>query len=114
MISCAPSSYSTEGTSVVDFKRVFALALVIALMLVPAVGRAQRHVEPPNAKPRLSAPYRSVDIRPVPVLAAPDTSAIRDEDDKHDTRQFPDVDTASLPVAPEVSDPGTLRGPPIA
>jgi hypothetical protein len=44
---------------------------------VPAVGRAQRHVDPPNAKPRLSAPYRSVDVRPVPVLVAPDTSAIR-------------------------------------
>ncbi len=95
-------------------KRVFALTIVLALTLVPAVGRAQRHVELPNAKPRLSAPYRSVDVRPVPVLVAPDTSAIRVDDDRNDTRQFLEVDTASLPVAPDVSDRGTLRGPPLA
>jgi hypothetical protein len=98
----------------VGFKRVFALMIILALTLVPAVGRAQRHVEPPNAKPRLSAPYRSVDVRPVPVLVAPDTSASRAEDDKNDTRQFLVVDTASLPVAPDLSDRGTLRGPPLA
>ena len=96
------------------FKRVFALTIVLALTLVPAVGRAQRHVDPPNAKPRLSAPYRSVDVRPVPVLVAPDTSATRAAHDTNDTRQFLDVDTASLPVAPDVSDRGTLRGPPLA
>jgi hypothetical protein len=96
------------------FKRVFALTIVLALTLVPAVGRAQRHVDPPNAKPRLSAPYRSVDVRPVPVLVAPDTSATRADHDTNDTRQFLDVDTASLPVAPDVSDRGTLRGPPLA
>jgi hypothetical protein len=96
------------------FKRAFALTIVLALMLVPAVGRARQHVEPPNAKPRLSAPYRSVDVRPAPVLVAPDTSAIRADDDTNDTRQFLVVDTASLPVAPDVSDRGTLRGPPLA
>ncbi len=36
-------------------------------MLVPAVGRAKQRVDPPNAK-RLSAPYRSVDVRPAPIL----------------------------------------------
>jgi hypothetical protein len=96
------------------FKRVFALTIVLALTLVPAVGRAQRHVEPPNAKPHLSAPYRSVDVRPAPVLVAPDTSAIRADDDTNDTRQFLVVDTSSLPVAPDVSDCGTLRGPPLS
>jgi hypothetical protein len=97
------------------FKRVFALTIVLALMLVPAVGRARQHVDAPNAKPRLSAPYRSVDVRPVPVLVAPDTSAaIRTDDDTNDTRQFLVVDTASVPVAPDVSDRGTLRGPPRA
>ena len=95
-------------------KRVFALTIVLALALVPAVGRAQRRVELPNAKPHLSAPYRSVDVRPVPVLVAPDTSAIRVDDDRNDTRQFLEVSTASLPVAPDVSDRGTLRGPPLA
>jgi hypothetical protein len=96
------------------FKRVFALTIVLALTLVPAIGRAQRHVEPPNAKPRLSAPYRSVDVRPAPVLVVPDTSAIRTDHDTNDTRQFLVVETASLPVAPDVSDRGTLRGPPLA
>ena len=98
----------------VGFKRVFALSIVLALTLVPAVGRAQRRVELPNAKPRLSAPYRSVDVRPVPVLVAPDTSAIRIDYDRNDTRQVLEVGTASLPVAPDVSDRGTLRGPPLA
>jgi hypothetical protein len=106
--------YSTS-VRMVGFKRAFALTIVLALMLVPAVGRAQRHVELPNAKPHLSAPYRSVDVRPVPVLAAPDTSSfIRIDDDKNGTRQRVDADTTSLPVAPDVSDRGTLRGPPHA
>ena len=97
------------------FKRLFALTIVLALTLVPAVGRARQHVDPPNAKPRLSAPYRSVDVRPIPVLVVPDTSAIRTDDDRNDARQFLDVaDAASLPVAPDVSDRGTLRGPPLA
>jgi hypothetical protein len=96
------------------FKRIFALALVVALTLVPAVGRAVQRLDLPNAKPRLSAPYRSVDVRPHPILIAPDTSAlpivIRPESG-HGQAGYRIGDT-SVPAAPDVADRGTLRGPP--
>jgi hypothetical protein len=96
------------------FKRLSALALVAALMLVPAVGRARQRVDLPNAKPRLSAPYRSVDVRPVPILIAPDTSSVA-RVDQDDARQgFDLIDVPALPIAPDVSDRGSLRGPPLA
>ena len=97
-----------------SFRRISALALVVALMLVPAVGRAIRHVDAPNAKPRLSAPYRSIDVRPVPALIAPDTSAhslvirVDSAADRDDYR----IDETALPVAPVVADREALRGPP--
>ena len=94
--------------------RVSALAIVAALMLVPAVGRARQRVDLPNAKPRLSAPYRSVDVRPVPVLVAPDTSAVG-RVDQNDARPCDDVtDVLAQHAAPDVSDRGWLRGPPLA
>jgi hypothetical protein len=92
-------------------RRISALIVVLGLMLVPAVGRAKQRVDPPNAK-RLSAPYRSVDVRPAPILVTPDRStAARVEPD--DVRQHLDpVDNATLPVSPDLSDAGALRGPP--
>ena len=96
-------------------KRIFALTVVAELMLVPAVGRARQRVDLPNAKPRLSAPYRSVDVRPVPILVAPDTSAVRADAGPDDSTQFVEpTDEAALPAAPDVFDPGTLRGPPVS
>jgi hypothetical protein len=96
-----------------SFRRVLASALVAALMIVPAVGRAVQRIDPPNAK-RLSAPYRSVDVRPIPVLVAPDTSAIgiviRPESGSG--RLGYRVNEMTVPAAPDVSDRGTLRGPP--
>jgi len=96
------------------FKRISALALVAALTLVPAVGRAVQRLDLPNAKPRLSAPYRSVDVRPNPVLIAPDTSAlpivVRPQADR--VRMGYRVDETTVPASPDVSDRGTLRGPP--
>jgi hypothetical protein len=97
------------------FKRISALALVVALTLVPAVGRAVQRLDLPNAKPRLSAPYRSVDVRPNPILIAPDTSAlpftIRPESG-HARADYRIDDDATVPAAPDVSDRGKLRGPP--
>jgi hypothetical protein len=96
------------------FKRISALALVVALTLVPAVGRAVQRLDLPNAKPRLSAPYRSVDVRPNPILIAPDTSAlpivIRPESG-HGRLGYR-IDDVRGPAAPDVADNGTLRGPP--
>jgi hypothetical protein len=96
------------------FKRISALALVVALTLVPAVGRAVQRLDLPNAKPRLSAPYRSVDVRPNPILIAPDTSAlpftIRPEGSH--ARSGYRIDDATVPAAPNLADRGTLRGPP--
>jgi hypothetical protein len=96
------------------FKRISALALVVALTLVPAVGRAVQRLDLPNAKPRLSAPYRSVDVRPNPILIAPDTSArpmvIRPENGQG--RAGYRMDDTTVTAAPDVSDRGTLRGPP--
>jgi hypothetical protein len=96
------------------FKRISALALIAALMLVPAVGRAVQRLDLPNAKPRLSAPYRSVDVRPNPILIARDTSAlpftIRPENGHG--RACERIDDATVPAAPAVTDRGTLRGPP--
>ncbi len=96
------------------FIRVSALTLVAALVLVPAVGRARQRVDPPNAKPRLSAPYRSVDVRPAPILIAPDTTTVGRADVEDDrTGQHVEVaDGPALPGAPDVSDRGSLRGPP--
>ena len=93
--------------------RISALTLVAALMLVPAIGRARQRVDPPNAK-RLSAPYRSVDVRPAPTLAAPDTSTAARADADPDTAcQHVDLtDGRELPAAPDLSDRGSLRGPP--
>ena len=102
--------YSSGGTRDM-FTRISALMLVLALMLVPAVGRAKQRLDPPNAK-RLSAPYRSIDVRPAPVLVAPDTS-ITVRIDRDDTPQYADrTGGAALPAAPDVSDVGLLRGPP--
>ncbi len=94
-------------------RRFSSLMLVLALMLVPAVGRARQHVDPPNAK-RLSAPYRSVDVRPAPILIAPDTSTAGSTDvDAEDAGQHVElVDGPALPAAPDLSDRGSLRGPP--
>jgi hypothetical protein len=96
------------------FKRLSALTLVAALMLVPAVGRARQRVEPPNAKPRLSAPYRSVDVRPVPILVAPNTSPVARVDQDDTGEHFELIDVFAQPAAPDVSDRGSLRGPPLA
>jgi hypothetical protein len=95
------------------FKCISALTLAAALMLVPAVGRSRQRVDPPNAK-RLSAPYRSVDVRPAPILIAPDTSTpARADVDPDAAAQHVDLaDGPELPTAPDVSDRGSLRGPP--
>lgn len=94
-------------------RRISALIIVLGLMLVPAVGRAKQRVDAPNAK-RLSAPYRSVDVRPAPILIAPDTStAARADVDTEGTGQHMDLaDGPVLPAAPDLSDRGSLRGPP--
>jgi hypothetical protein len=93
-------------------RRISALMLVLGLMLVPAVGRAKQRVDPPNTK-RLSAPYRSVDVRPAPVLIAPDTSTPARADVDTDPVQHLDLaDARALPATPDVSDRGSLRGPP--
>jgi hypothetical protein len=96
------------------FKRISALALVVALTLVPAVGRAIQRLDLPNAKPRLSAPYRSVDVRPNPILIAPDTAAlpIAIRPESRYARARYRIDDAMVPGAPDVADRGTLRGPP--
>jgi hypothetical protein len=96
------------------FKRISAFALVVALTLVPAVGRAVQRLDLPNAKPRLSAPYRSVDVRPNPILIAPDTSALpfTIRPDAGHARAGYRIDDATVPAAPDVSSRGTLRGPP--
>jgi len=94
-------------------RRISSLLLVLGLMLVPAVGRAKQRVDPPNTK-RLSAPYRSVDVRPAPVLIAPDTStAARADVGTDGAGQRMDLaGRPVLPAAPDVSDRGSLRGPP--
>jgi hypothetical protein len=94
-------------------RRISALMLVLGLMLVPAVGRAKQRVDPPNAK-RLSAPYRSVDVRPAPILIAPDTSiAARADVDTQDAGQHMDLgDGLALPADPDLTSRGSLRGPP--
>ena len=96
------------------FTRASALAIVVALMLVPAVGRARQRVDPPNAKPRLSAPYRSVDVRPAPILVSPDTSVVAHVDRDDAGQRFELTDVPAQPAAPDVSDRGLLRGPPPA
>jgi len=94
-------------------RRISALIVVLGLMLVPAVGRAKQRVDPPNTK-RLSAPYRSVDVRPAPVLIARDTSTPARADVDTDARQHADLaDNPALPAVPDVSDRGALRGPPL-
>lgn len=95
-------------------KRTLTLLLVLALMLVPAVGRARQRVDLPNAKPRLSAPYRSVDVKPTPVLVAPDTHGTVRVEPPRPTPHFDGPDVSPLPAAPDVSDRGVLRGPPLA
>ena len=97
------------------FRRLTGLTLVVALMLVPAVGRAVRRIDPINAKPSLSAPFRSVDVRLTPILIAPDTSAVVRTDADRDTatQHLELADATTLPAAPDVSDRGTLRGPPL-
>ena len=93
------------------FPRTSALAVVLALMLVPAVGRAKQRVDPPNAKPRLSAPFRSVDVKPAPILVVPDTAVdflVQDETARYVEQPGDDA----VPAAPDVRATGSLRGPP--
>ena len=94
--------------------RILALALVVALTVVPAVGRAVQHVDSPNAKSRLAGSYRSIDVPPDPGLIAPDTSAspIVVRDDSGAGRVSYQLDEAILPAAPVVSGREALRGPP--
>jgi len=94
-------------------RRIPALVVALALMLVPAVGRAKQRVDPPNARPRLSAPYRSIDVRPAPTLVAPDTSAAAPVEPDQHPQPFDAVDASRLPPVPDLSDPGSLRGPPL-
>jgi hypothetical protein len=96
------------------FTRTSVLILAVALVLVPAVGRARQRIDPSNARPRLSAPYRSVDVRPAPILIAPDTSAAgrADVDDSRTSQHVELADNPALPAAPDLSDRGSLRGPP--
>jgi hypothetical protein len=94
------------------FKRVSACLLVAALALVPAVGRARQRVDLPNAKPRLSAPYRSIDVKSAQVLVAPDSAPATPVEPDKSARHFDSGDPTVLPPAPDVSDRGMLRGPP--
>jgi hypothetical protein len=95
------------------FTRVSALMLVAALMLVPAVGRARQRVDLPHAKPRLTAPYRSVDVKPAPILVSPDTTRVVRVEPDNAPRYADPVDAPALPIAPDASDRGVLRGPPL-
>ena len=92
--------------------RISALAVVLALMLVPAVGRAKQRVDPPNARPRLSAPFRSVDVKPAPILVVPDTAVdfpvVEDDTDRHVEQPGDEA----VPAVPDVKTTGSLRGPP--
>jgi hypothetical protein len=94
-------------------KRALTFLVVLALMLVPAVGRAKQRIDPPNAK-RLSAPYRSVDVKPAPSLTAPDTQVAVRIDRPQPARYVETAEIALLPVAPDPADRGVLRGPPLA
>jgi hypothetical protein len=97
-----------------SLRRLLTLGLVVALILVPAIGRAVQRLDPPNAKPRLAGSYSSVDVRPDLVLIAPDTSArsmvprvVVDPGGRGDRGH-----EATLLAAPVVSDREALRGPP--
>jgi len=93
-------------------RRISPLVVVLALMVVPAVGRAKQRVDLPNAKPRLTAPFRSVDVKPTPTLIVPDTAVailvVQDETARHVEQPGDEA----VPAAPDVSAPGSLRGPP--
>jgi hypothetical protein len=93
-------------------KRALTFLVVLALMLVPAVGRAKQRIYPPNAK-RLSAPYRSVDVKPAPALTAPDTQGTVRVDPPRPARYVETAEISLLPVAPDLANRGVLRGPPL-
>jgi hypothetical protein len=98
---------------VMSLRRVMTLGLVVALVLVPAIGRAVQRLDPPNAKPRLAGSYRSVDVRPDLVLIAPDTSArCMVPRVVVDPGWRGDRGCEATLLAPVVSDREALRGPP--
>lgn len=88
-------------------------ALIVSLLLVPALARAQQSLDPGrNPAPSFS---KSVDVPPDCVSVAPDRSvtALDVEALLLPVHGFVLAHAEALPHAPDLFDSDTLRGPPL-
>ena len=97
-------------------RRAIALSIVLSLLLVPALARANQSLDL-GKRPTAAAKFtKSFDVPPDFVVVAPDRAVIAID---ADALQHPAAGTAwvhpeTLPDDPDLLDADTLRGPPAA
>jgi hypothetical protein len=94
--------------------RTTASALIVALLLVPALARAAQAIDPGRQASVASGFSKSVDVPPDHVSVAPDLSVTLIDVDAvlHPVRGFAVSPEHALPDTPDLLDTDTLRGPP--
>ena len=96
-------------------RRAIAFGIVLSLLLVPALARANQSLDL-GKRPTAAAKFtKSFDVPPEFVVVAPDRSeaAIDTEVLQHPAARAGQVHPETLPDDPDLLDADTLRGPPV-
>jgi hypothetical protein len=96
--------------------RTVLATLVVALLVVPALARAQQTLDPGRGATTTSSFSKSVDVPPDYVSVAPDLSVtlLDIEAVLHPVHGSIVCLEQTLPVAPDFLDSDPLRGPPLS
>ncbi|HZR22722.1 MAG TPA: hypothetical protein VFA59_03985 [Vicinamibacterales bacterium] len=88
--------------------------LIVALLLVPSLVRAQQRLDVGRTASAVSSFTKSVDVPPDAVNVTPDVAVtlIDIEAVLHPVRGFVVAPEQTLPDTPDLLDTDTLRGPP--
>lgn len=95
-------------------RRALAFGIVLSLLLVPALVRANQSLDP-GRRPTAAVKFtKSFDVPPDFVVVAPDRSVTTVEIDvlQHPAAGTATVHPETLPDDPDLSDADPLRGPP--
>lgn len=97
------------------YLRCLAATLIVSLLLVPALARAQQTLDPGYGATTTSSFSKSVDVPPDQVSVAPDRSVTPLDVQAllHPVRGIVVTSEDTLPPSPELLDSDTLRGPPL-
>jgi hypothetical protein len=95
--------------------RTVVSAVIIALLLVPALVRAQQAIDTGRTATATSSFSRSANVPPDHVSVAPDLAVtlLDVEAVLHPVRGFVVSPEQTLPDSPDLLDTDTLRGPPV-